>query len=309
MTAQPLISVIVPIYNAEEYLDRCIKSLREQTLSNIEIILVDDGSSDGSGVLCEQYAKQDSRISVFHQQNSGVAAARQRGVDMAQGIFSIHTDPDDWVEPTMLEELYSKAMECSADMVICNFVAVYPKKNKVAVQQLGDDLSPRACLNLLLQNKMNGSLCTKLIRTDLYRKYNIGFIEGLNYCEDYLVCAKLFLQDIKVAYLNRALYYYDQIVNNNSITRIYTIETLRQRMRFIDELRNVVKEVECVGLADAITGVALECYKHRILSANEFAETFAAYRDDFMRSNYKYKYRMVLRMAASGYQALARIIS
>ena len=309
MTAQPLISVIVPIYNAESYLDRCVKSLREQTLSNIEIILIDDGSSDGSGVLCERFAQQDSRISVFHQQNSGVAAARQRGLDMAQGIFSVHTDPDDWVEPTMLEELYSKAMECSADIVICNFVAVYPKKNKVAVQQLGDDLSPRACLNLLLQNKMNGSLCTKLIRTDLYRKHNINFIEGLNYCEDYLVCAKLFLQDIKVAYLNRALYYYDQIVNNNSITRIYTAETLRQRMRFIDELRKVVEGVECVGLADAITGVALECYKHRILSATEFAETFAAYKEDFMRSGYKYKYKMVLRMAASGYQSLARIIS
>jgi glycosyltransferase involved in cell wall biosynthesis len=309
MTAQPLVSVIVPVYNAEEYLDRCMKSLLGQTLSNIEVILIDDGSSDSSGVICERYARQDSRISVFHQPNSGVAAARQRGVDMAQGIFSIHTDPDDWVEPTMLEELYSEAMKSSADMVICNFVAVYPKKNKIAIQKLGNDLSPRACLDLLLQNKMNGSLCTKLIRTELYRKFDIRFVGGLNYCEDYLVCAKLFLQDIRVAYLNRALYYYDQIVNDNSITRIYTIETLRQRMMFIDELRKVVEGVECVGLADAITSVALECYKHKILSASEFADTFAAYKDDFMRSNYKYKYRMVLRMAASGYQALARIIS
>lgn len=309
MTAQPLVSVIVPVYNAEEYLDRCMKSLLGQTLSNIEIILVDDGSTDRSGVICERYARQDSRISVFHQPNSGVAAARQRGVDMAQGIFSIHVDPDDWVELTMLEELYAKAVECQADMVICNFVAVYPKKSKPSTQRLGNDLSPKACLNNLLQNKMHGSLCTKLIRTELYRKFDIRFVVGLNYCEDYLVCAKLFLHDIKVEYLNKALYYYDQIVNSASITRKYTIETLRQRLSFIDELRKVVEGVECVGMADAITGVAIECYKRRALSARQFAEIFAPYKEEFMRSNYKYKYKMVLRMAASGYQTLARMIS
>lgn len=309
MATQPLVSVIVPIYNAEEYLDRCMKSLLGQTLFNIEIILVDDGSKDRSGVICERYAQRDSRVSVFHQQNSGVAAARQRGVDMAQGLFSIHVDPDDWIEPTMLEELHDKAMESQADVVICNFIAVYPKKNKTVIQNLGNDLSPRVCLDLLLQNKMNGSLCTKLIRTELYREFDIRFVEGLNYCEDYLVCAKLFMQDIKIAYHDKALYYYDQIVNSGSITRKYTIETLRQRMRFVDELRTILKGVECVGLANAITSVALECYKRRLLSASEFAETFAAYKEDFMQSNYKYKYKMVLRMAASGYQSLAKIIS
>ncbi len=309
MTAQPLVSVIVPVYNAEEYLDRCVKSLLGQTLSNIEIILVDDGSTDRSGVMCERYAQQDERVNVFHQSNSGVAVARQRGVDMAQGLFSIHVDPDDWVELTMLEELYAKAVECQADMVICNFVAVYPKKSKPSTQRLGDDLSPKACLNNLLQNKMNGSLCTKLIRTELYRKFDIRFVGGLNYCEDYLVCAKLFLQNIKVAYHDKALYYYDQIVNSASITRKYTIETLRQRMLFIDELSTVVEGVECVGMADAITSVAIECYKRRVLSARQFAEIFAPYKEEFMRSNYKYKYKMVLRMAVSGYQTLSRMIS
>ena len=309
MATQPLISVIVPVYNAEKYIKRCVKSLLKQTLTNIEVILVNDGSKDRSGVVCEQYARLDSRISVFHQPNSGVAATRQRGIDMAQGVYSIYVDPDDWIELTMLEELYSKAVESSADMVICNFVAVYPKKSVVSVQNLGDDLSPRACLDTLLQNKMNGSLCTKLIRTELYRKHDIRFVEGLNYCEDYLVCAKLFLHDIKVAYHDRALYYYDQIVNDNSITRIYTIDTLRQRLKFVEELKKVVKDIDCIGVANAITSVAFECYKRKILSASEFAKTFAAYKDDFMQSNYTYKHKMVLRMAASGYQALARILS
>lgn len=309
MIAQPLISVIVPIYNAEKYLERCIKSLREQTLSDIEIILVNDGSTDGSGVLCERYAKMDSRISVFHQPNSGVAAARQRGVDMSQGLFSIHTDPDDWIELDMLERLYAKAESEDADIVICNFVAVYPKKSVACIQKLGDDISSKGCLNSLLQNKMNGSLCTKLIRTELYRKFNIRFVEGLNYCEDYLVCAKLFMNDVKVAYLDSALYYYDQIVNNNSITRIYTIDTLRQRLRFVDELRQAIGDCDCIGIADAVTSVAIECYKHRLLSHREFVEIFAPYKEYFGQSHYKLKYKVVLRMAVSGYQAIARIIS
>ena len=102
MKNQPLVSVIVPVYNAEKYIDRCIQSLLSQTLSDIEIIMVDDGSADRSGAICEQYARKDQRINVFHQTNRGVAAARQRGIDMAQGIFSIHVDPDDWIESTML---------------------------------------------------------------------------------------------------------------------------------------------------------------------------------------------------------------
>ena len=117
------------------------------------------------------------------------------------------------------------------------------------------------------------------------------------------------MHDIKVAYHDKALYYYDQIVNSASITRRYTIETLRQRMLFINELRQVIGECNCVGIADAVTSVAIECYKRRVLSARQFAEIFAPYKEEFMRSNYKYKYKMVLRMAASGYQTLARMIS
>lgn len=309
MKNQPLVSVIVPVYNAEKYIDRCIQSLLSQTLSDIEIIMVDDGSADRSGAICEQYARKDQRINVFHQTNRGVAAARQRGIDMAQGIFSIHVDPDDWIESTMLEELYTKAIKSNSDVVICNFVAVYPKKNVVVTQELDENMSPSESLNNLLQNKMHGSLCTKLIRTQLYHKFNIRFVQELNYCEDYLVCVKLFTHDIKITYLNSALYYYDQIVNNDSITRIYTIKTLHQRLRFIEELQRVISNIDCIGPSNAITEVAYECYKHKILSSRDFANTFSRYKDHFKQSNYKFNRKLALRMAASGYQIFARIIS
>ena len=104
----PKISVIVPVYKAEAYLHRCVDSLLAQTFQDFEVLLVDDGSPDRSGEICDEYARKDSRVRVFHKENGGVSSARQYGMDHAQGEYTIHADPDDWVEPTMLEELYRK---------------------------------------------------------------------------------------------------------------------------------------------------------------------------------------------------------
>ena len=113
----PLISIIVPVYNAEKTLQRCIHSLQCQTFTDFEILLIDDGSLDYSGQICDEYSAKDRRIRVIHKRyNKGVSSARQTGIDIAQGKYTIHVDPDDWVEPTMLEELYQKAVEHNADM-------------------------------------------------------------------------------------------------------------------------------------------------------------------------------------------------
>ena len=120
-TPRPDISVIVPVYKAEKYMHRCVDSILAQTFTNFELILVDDGSPDGSGTLCDQYAQKDNRVKVIHKENGGVASARQCGIDNATGEYTIHADPDDWVEPNMLQELYNKAKELDADMVICDF--------------------------------------------------------------------------------------------------------------------------------------------------------------------------------------------
>ena len=98
MNGNPKVSVIVPIYKAESYLYKCIDSLLTQTLADIEILLIDDGSPDGSGMICDEYARKDSRVKVFHKSNGGVASARQCGLDHACGEYVIHADPDDWVE-------------------------------------------------------------------------------------------------------------------------------------------------------------------------------------------------------------------
>ena len=105
-TALPLVSIIVPVYNIMEYLPRCVESLRNQTYETIEILLVDDGSTDGTGALCDRLAAEDSRIRVFHKENGGSSSARNLGIAQAKGEYLGFVDSDDYVEPDMYERLY-----------------------------------------------------------------------------------------------------------------------------------------------------------------------------------------------------------
>ena len=119
--SNPKVSVIIPIYKAEKYLQKCLNSFLKQTLQDIEILLIDDGSPDNSGRICDEYTRLDSRIKTYHKPNGGVSNARQYGLERASGEFIIHADPDDWADCEMLEELYNNAITNSTDVVICDF--------------------------------------------------------------------------------------------------------------------------------------------------------------------------------------------
>ena len=304
----PLVSIIVPVYNAERHLHRCVDSILSQTLEDFEIILVNDGSTDSSAAICDEYAKWDSRVKVLHKSNGGVASARQAGIDIAIGKYSIHADSDDWVEPTILEEMYGRAIAESADMVICDFVVVWSDKREVARQQLKQQPNHDECLKSLLQGKIMGSLWNKLIRTSLYKKFDIRFAEGINYCEDYIICVNLLSQNIKVEYINRPLYNYDQIVNDHSITRHKTISTYRQRVAFIEVLRDCLNGRFTTEYSYIVTNFAYECLRCGIFSNKEFESLFGKYIEDFRKARYKNKRKLALYLAASGYQWLARCI-
>ncbi len=301
----PKVSVIVPIYNAERYLHRCIDSLLAQTLTDYELLLVNDGSTDSSSHICNQYASKDNRIRVFHKENGGVSTARQHGIEHAVGEYSIHVDPDDWVKPHMLEEMYAKAIADDADMVICDIMIAYPNGVKYR-QQNPQKVKPHHVLERLLKGYILGSLCNKLIRVSCYRTYGIKFIKGLNHCEDYMVCVKLFLHNIKITYLNKAYYYYDQIVNNHSITRDYTLATYYQRQLFLKHLKVEVNKVYHAGYIRAMERVAFECLTHNILSDEEFKRDFFVYRFSILCSSHPMKQRIALFLAACGYQTIAR---
>ena len=118
MSHRPEISIIVAVYNAEKTLKRCVDSLLAQTFAHFEVLLIDDGSTDNSGALCDHYAARDARCRVMHQSNGGVASVRQKGIEEASGRYSIHVDADDWADPTMLANLYTEAERGNADIVL-----------------------------------------------------------------------------------------------------------------------------------------------------------------------------------------------
>lgn len=213
----PKVSVIVPVYKAEVYLHRCVDSLLSQTFQDYEILLVDDGSPDRSGEICDEYAKKDSRVRVFHKENGGVSSARQCGIDNARGEYTIHADPDDWVEPEMLEELYKKAKEDDADMVICDFYEERKDSTKY-IKQEPSSLNHEVVLRELFQ-QLHGSCWNKLVRRVCYKEYGVSFPKELNYCEDLFVNTSLLSHNINIVYLSKAYYHYDLYSNSESLVK------------------------------------------------------------------------------------------
>ena len=216
MNQTPKISVIVAAYNAERYIGRCLDSILAQTMSDFEIIVVNDGSTDGTPAILDEYAAKDPRVRVIHRPNGGVASARQAGLDAAQGEYTIHADSDDWVEPEMLEELYRKAREEELDMIICDYWEVFNEGEKYNCQEPISS-ERRECFGEMM-NRLAGSLCNKLIRRCCYTDYNIRFDPDVRMEEDKLVCLKILSHDIRVGYINKAFYHYDHTMNEGSLS-------------------------------------------------------------------------------------------
>lgn len=246
-----MVSIIIPVYNTAALLDRCLRSIISQSFSDWECILVDDGSTDGSADICDRYVLLDKRFKVFHKKNEGVAMARKLGVLHASGEYSIHVDPDDYVERTMLEEMYSCAQSSNADVVVSDYIYESAgKKSQVIVQKpSGDDVNSMV-VDVLL-NKLHGSLCNKLLRHSCYKTYCLEFYKEINYCEDVLLWAQLYGAPLKVAYLPKAYYHY--CTRDDSITspKIYTFDTYLALKAFckmiegIDKLDDDIKKYVC----------------------------------------------------------------
>lgn len=231
MVKTPKISVIVPVYKAEKYLHRCVDSILAQTFTDFELLLIDDGSPDDSGKICDEYAKRDARVRVYHKENEGVSSARQDGIDNAQGEYTIHADPDDWVESTMLEELYQKAKEDNADMVICDFF-VNKATKQIYQKQQPSLLDHETVLKELFQ-QLHGSCCNKLIKRTCYINHNIKFCLNLNCREDLLFNVQLLVFNIKITYIPQAYYHYDNYSNANSLVKN---KNFRQDEIFLSEI-------------------------------------------------------------------------
>lgn len=236
----PAISIIVPVYKAEKYLHRCVDSILAQTFTDFEVLLIDDGSPDKSGQICDEYAKIDPRIRVFHKENGGVSSARQCGIDNASGEYTIHVDPDDWVDHDMLELLYFSAINEDADIVICDY---FWEKNSTAkhIEQRPTSIDNDSVIKDLFGH-LHGSLWNKLIKLKCCKKNNLTFVDGINLYEDLIFNIKLLLsQPLKISYVNQAFYHYMQYENTNSLSRKYNNDTLQQDFYIRDYILSILK--------------------------------------------------------------------
>lgn len=218
-----LVSIIVPIYNMEKYLKRSITCLMEQTLENIEIILVNDGSSDQSLDICNEYASIDSRIIVINQENQGVSKARNTGIHAAKSEYIAFMDPDDAIDTRMYELLYFDIVKTKSDFVLCNYSDIKGKKIDVMLpytsQLYGKEKTKELLLEFIgpksLRNPILGSACrglykkSILIENDIFFPVNISFMEDLIFNINYLLHINNF-------YVNsQCLYYYYENVNSS----------------------------------------------------------------------------------------------
>lgn len=241
MAIQPLISIVVPIYKAEAYLQRCVDSILRQTLHEIEIILVDDGSPDNSGLICDRYAATDNRIKVIHQENGGLRAARAAGIAIATGEYIAQIDPDDWVDETMLEEQLACAQKGNADIVICDLTR-NDTRGETYVAQPPSALNQDAILDDLITDKLSGYLWNKLIRRNLFSPESF-LPYSVTMMEDTVTCVHILTHhQVKVAYLPKAFYHYDCCINPNSISVRNTPERNRAQKLAISILETLLTD-------------------------------------------------------------------
>lgn len=208
------ISVIIPVYKVERYLSNCMDSIINQTYRNLEIILVDDGSLDNCGTICEEYAKKDRRIKVIHQENRGLSAARNTGLQIATGDYLGFVDSDDWVELDMYEYLLQNLHKEQAHIAVCGHYEHSQKSLRPKGVSRRKACGRTEALGLLLQNdEIQNTVWDKLYRRELFA--GIFFPEGRTY-EDFAVMDQLFLRAERVVFLPEKKYYYR--IRPNSIS-------------------------------------------------------------------------------------------
>ncbi len=244
------VSVIVPVYNVEKYLHRCVDSIISQTYENLEIILVDDGSPDNSGKICDEYAKKDNRIQVVHKSNGGISSARNAGIKTSTGDYIVYVDSDDWLEKNAIEMLHKTIIDENVDLVMGNYFVsddngtnnantyaekISNKKFVKGTEEFENNVimpfvnGQRACFIWLFITKKSFLLDEKI------------FDEGISFVEDGLYTLKLIKKINSMYFLDMPLYHY--FTNQNGLTRssnriLKNIKQTPQLTKLFDEILN-----------------------------------------------------------------------
>lgn len=232
------VSVVVPVYNVEKYIERCIRSLLGQTLDNIEFVFVDDASVDNSMAilksLLDEYPSRLRQVKIVsHTINKGLAETRQDGFDIAQGEYIISCDSDDWVEDNMYELMYDFAKKYDADIVCCNYYAEYA--NKVVECKYSYGVETKFILNKSVPATLNSAVWNKLIRRRLYVENNIRWFQNINMQEDLGVTLRLRILSNKTLVIPEVLYHYNK-KNVDSMASMPKLSFINEQIKCADLL-------------------------------------------------------------------------
>ena len=284
----PKISVIVPVYNVVDFLPKCINSILNQKFMEFELLLVDDGSHDGSEILCDDYADKDPRIRVMHKINGGVSSARNIGIENALGEYIQFIDSDDYLEGNMFEQLYIEATQTGADIIVVDFF----RDNDYIIQSLSN-MSGLSLLKDMFQGKVIGALWNKFIKRDLL---NFRCNERLSYCEDFHLLTRIITsRELKVYHYNQAFYHY--VTRNNSLTNNISDISIRHIEDYIKSMKHLLQRFpEFLPFLDNNqTYMRIIALKGNLYSWNEYQrrfpkmQTFALIQNRHISLSYKLK--------------------
>jgi glycosyltransferase involved in cell wall biosynthesis len=240
MLESPVISIIVPVYNVEQYVERCIESILVQTFQNFELILIDDGSTDGSGEICDAYSLKDTRIIVIHKINGGQSSARNEGLEIARGGYVGFVDADDYLAPGMFKTLYDLVVKYNADISECGFISVFQDREIVCDYGSGIEFGEGDyLLGKFLGSDIFYGVWTKLYKKELFSE--IRFPEGRIY-EDTWMTLYFCLQPLKYVRTQKPLYFYDQ----RSMSTLRSEVTPRKAREYIHILESQIHLINCM---------------------------------------------------------------
>lgn len=297
-----LVSVVVPIYNVERYIDRCLKSITEQTYKNLQIILVDDGSLDNCPKICDAWAKKDSRIKVIHKQNQGLGLARKSGYEASEGKYIFFFDSDDYVAKNLVERCVTTAKEYDVDTVLYGRNDVYPNGEIRPGRKITEKIfEGKDIKELLLPGLFDyGFGCgvsqwSKMFSTDIIRKNAIRFeSEREVTSEDAMFCLEYFSKSSSAAIIPENLYYYQK--NNSSLTQTFRAdrgmknnEFLLKALKRVDELKLSNKVAQ--GIITRYHGMTLGALKQIVCAdiseKDKKQMTYKIFNDDVLRETLK----------------------
>lgn len=244
----PMVSIIVPIYNAQEYIKRCIDSILTQEYTNFELILADDGSTDSSGTICDEYAAKDSRVRVIHKENTGVSDTRNTAISQATGTYLQFLDSDDWITPDATKLLVRAAVEHNCDLVISDFYRVVGERvsHKGDIEDDGV-LTREEFAEHMMENPADyyyGVLWNKLYRRELVEKHNLRMNTSISWCEDFLFNLEYILHAEIFYAMQAPIYYYVKRKGSLVSSQGMSInKTIKMKLMVFEYYNNFYKNV------------------------------------------------------------------